>query len=288
MKENILLKTVCTFGIGGPARYFQLVRNLEDLKSALEFAESQKLKPFIFGGGSNLLFPDEGLDTVVIKIISNNIQLSDDKTYLQCDAGVSWIQIARYCSQNSLYGIEPLYGLPGTVGGAIYGNAGCHGLETADILIEATVYNTDIQEISTVTQAEFNFVYRKSGLKDTSNLIVLNAKFKISTNPAKSKGNPADHAEERKEKQPTGLTTGSFFKNPPANFAGKLIEEAGLKGYAINDIKVSEKHANFFINTGSATAKDVLKLKQYIQDTVFKKFGIKLEPEVKIIESQDW
>jgi UDP-N-acetylmuramate dehydrogenase len=295
IRENFPLSSVCTFGIGGPAKYFALVKNLDELKESLEFAQENKLKPFIYGGGSNLLFPDEGLSTLVIKIAFKSITHSDYPTpknlntkALKCDAGVSWIEIARYCSQHSLYGLEGLYGLPGTVGGAVYGNAGCHQQETSDVLITATLFDSTSQQILKHQQKDFNFTYRYSNLKENKHLLVLSAVFLVSSDPNHKHGDPNTYSLERKEKQPNGLTTGSFFKNPPSHFAGQLIEQAGLKGFKIGGIQVSDKHANFFINTGTATAKDVIALQHHIQDTVLAKFNIQLEPEVQIVESQDW
>jgi UDP-N-acetylmuramate dehydrogenase len=293
IKENFPLSSLCTFGIGGPARYLALPRTQAELTEALEFAKSKNLKPFIYGGGSNLLFPDEGLNTVVIKISTKQISHSlapntdtPDSVILTCDAGVTWIELARYCTQNHLYGAEGLYGLPGTFGGAVYGNAGCHGQETKDILLEAKILDTDTGMLTTYTPADLKFDYRTSILKKSKNLIVLSVQIKLSTNPSKAHGNPNDYAQERKLKQPTGLTTGSFFKNPPNDHAGRLIEAAGLKGFQLGDIMTSDKHANFFINTGKATAAEVLALKNHIQSVVFQKFGIQLEPEVQIVESQ--
>lgn len=291
IRENFPLKTVSTFAIGGPARYFILAKNEQDLIQALEFANLNNLKPFFYGGGSNLLFPDEGLNTLVVKIAANKIEHNPSTNTLYAQAGVTWGQIARFCSQNNLYGLEALYGLPGTIGGAVYGNGGCYGLETKDCLLEAKILDLSTRQTDTYPASKFNFAYRTSDLKKNSKIHprhVLAATFKVSKNPKDASGDPSEIAQERKVKQPTGLTTGSFFKNPPNNFAGQLIEQAGLKGFEHNKIKISDMHANFFINTGGATAKDVIELMHIVQSSVKEKFGIELEPEVQIIESQDW
>lgn len=291
IKENFPLSSLCTFGIGGPARYLALPRNQQELTEALEFAKSKNLKPFIYGGGSNLLFPDEGLNTVVIKISTKQIThtlnpKTPNTVTLACDSGVTWIELARYCTQHQFYGAEGLYGLPGTFGGAVYGNAGCHGQETKDILLQAEILDTDTGMTTTYTPSDLKFDYRTSILKKHKNLIVLSVQIKLSANPNDAHGNANDYAQERKLKQPNGLTTGSFFKNPPNDYAGRLIEAAGLKGFQLGDIMTSDKHANFFINTGKATAAQVLALRDHIQTVVLQKFGIQLEPEVQIVESQ--
>lgn len=287
IKEDFPLKSLCTFGIGGPAKFLLLPKNNQEIIEAFEFAQEKKLKPFLYGGGSNILFPDEGLNTVVIKVNSKQITLLETG-FLQAEAGVTWTELARFCLQNNLYGLEALYGLPGTVGGAVYGNAGCHGLETKDILVSITIFDTKSADLSTKTVDHLEMKYRTTNLKAHKDLIVLSAQFRVSLDPSDSSGDPSEHSQERKLKQPTGLTTGSFFKNPKNDFAGRLIEEAGLKGFKINGIQVSDKHANFFMNDGTATSKDVIALKNHIQQVIFDKYQIKLEPEVQIVESQDW
>jgi UDP-N-acetylmuramate dehydrogenase len=284
IKENFSLKDVCTFRIGGNAKYFIKVSNNNELIESIEFAKKVSSPIFVYGGGSNLLFPDTGLEAVVIRVLGSQISSPDNQT-IKVSAGTLWPQLERYCSQNSLYGLEAFSGLPGTLGGAVYGNAGAHGVEMKDIITSVQVFDIKDSKIKDLSVAEIDFGYRYSSFKQSNQYIILEVNLKVSTDPKDNTGNPIEFSEFRKLNQPQGLTTGSFFKNPEGNYAGKLIEEAGLKGFQMGGITTSPKHANFFINLGDGTAKDVLSLKEHIVATVKQKFGIELVPEVQIIDS---
>jgi UDP-N-acetylmuramate dehydrogenase len=290
IKENFPLKSVCTFAIGGPADFFVLAKSEQEIIEAIKFSHSKNLKPFIYGGGSNLLFPDAGLRTVVIKILNKEIAYNEDLNELEVGAGVSWVELTRFLTKNNphLYGLESFYGLPGSIGGAVYGNAGCHGLEMKDVLVSVRCYDSNTDEVREILVQNLKMGYRHSDLKNNLNLIVLSAKFKVSKDKLQASGDPVEFAAHRNQSQPKGLTTGSFFKNPVGDYAGRLIEEAGLKGSKVGGIRSSELHANFFINDGTANEKDVLGLKELIQIEVENKFGIELEPEIQFVKSQDW
>ncbi len=290
IKENFPLNTVCTFAIGGPADYFILAKTEAEIIEAVKFSYSKGLKPFIFGGGSNLLFPDEGVRTVVIKILNKEILANLESKILSLAAGVSWVELARFVTKHDpqLFGLESFYGLPGTIGGSVSGNAGCHGLEIKDVLKTVKVYDPKLDKIINIDAADLDMFYRYTNFKENPNRVILAADFKVSLDSKDASGDPNEFATHRNFSQPKGLTTGSFFKNPKGDYAGRLIESINLKGKKVGGISISEKHANFFINDGSATARDVIELKDIIQSEVFEKTGVNLEPEIQFVKSQDW
>jgi len=284
IKENVPLKDYCTFRIGGPAKYFVNWKERQQIEDIVKFAKEKDMPLFVFGGGTNLLFPDEGLEAVVVRTMTSNIELEND--IIEVEAGVNWVKLQLFCKQSQLYGLEAFSGLPGLIGGAVYGNAGAHGVEMKDVLTKIEAYDTDSEDYVTIDPTEAAYDYRHSMFKKKKNLIITRAWLKVSKNPDDNTGDPTDFANFRKENQPQGLTTGSFFKNPPNNFAGKLIEECGLKGKQIGGVQTSDKHANFFINTGNGTAEDVINFKNTIIEAVKDQKGITLEPEVQIIKSE--
>lgn len=283
IKENVDLKNFCTFRIGGQARYFAMPKNTQELIEAINFAKSSSLPVLAVGGGSNLLFPDQDLQALAIRVSIQGIEPVDE-THIKVGAGTNWVQLLKYCEQNELYGLEAFSGLPGLIGGAVYGNAGAHGVEMKDVLTEIETFNIKTQEIQIVSPAQYQAGYRHSMFKDNKHLIILNCTIRLSKNPSDNTGDPAEFSAFRKQNQPQGLTTGSFFKNPPNNYAGKLIEETGLKGYQIGDITTSDKHANFFINLGNGTAAQVEELKNHVIQEVQAQKNIQLQPEVQIID----
>lgn len=284
-KKDEPLSNHCTFRIGGPADFFCTAKSTEELQHLIEEAKSSALPYFIFGGGSNILFSDKGFRGVVIKIDSKAVEIKNNE--ITADAGVTVSQLIKTAAENNLQGLEKWIGLPGTVGGAVRGNAGCNGLETAEILTECQVFDPETTQIKTLTNKDLQYAYRESRLKHT-NEIVLTATFKLT---------PANLTKEeqqflldqirqnRYETQPPGFSSGSFFKNPSQqNPAGKLIDQAGLKGTQIGKAKISEKHGNFLQNLGGATASDILALAKLIKKEVRTKFNINLEEEVQVID----
>lgn len=281
--ENADLKNFCTFRIGGHAKYFVMPKNVDELAEAIQFAKSNNLSILAVGGGSNLLFPDQDLEALVIRVAIQGIEQLDE-THIKVGSGTNWVQLLKYCEQNQLYGLEAFSGLPGLVGGAVYGNAGAHGVEMKDVITEIEVLDIKTSQIQTISPAQYQGEYRHSMFKDNKHLIILNCTFKLSKNQNDNTGNPQDFSDFRKQNQPQGLTTGSFFKNPLNDHAGKLIEEVGLKGYQIGDITTSDKHANFFLNLGNGTADQVEELKNHIIQEVQNQKQVTLEPEVQIID----
>jgi len=282
IQHDVDLKNYCTFRIGGKAKHFATPKTIEELKEAVHYAKQQNLKITFFGGGSNILFPDQGIQGLAVRNNLKGIQQLSSTT-LKLMSGENWLMVYKFCQQHSLYGLEAFSGLPGTIGGAVYGNAGSHGLEIKDVLIEVECLDIQSNKIKILQAEELKLDYRSSNLKQHPDLIIISAILRVSSDIKDISGDKQAQAKFRKEQQPQGLTTGSFFKNPPGDYAGRLIDKAGLKGYRIGDIMVSEKHANFLLNLGEATASDVLRLKNHIQKEVKEKFKINLETEVQII-----
>ncbi len=286
------LSKYSTFQIGGPADFFYKLEDPADLNPLLQFAKKKKIPYFILGGGSNILFDDKGFRGLIIKIDNKNIELEfgpKDSVTITADAGVSIATLLDFSIKNNLSGLEKWVGLPGTVGGAVRGNAGCNGLETGEILTEATLVNPKTGKVNQVENKYFNFKYRHSKLKTTKE-IVLSASFKLKKRKISTEEQKKIMSEIRQfriTKQPFGASTGSFFLNPsPQKPAGLFIEQAGLKGKTIGKAQISPKHGNFLVNLGGATAQDILKLARFARQAIKHKFGLTLKEEVQILSAK--
>jgi len=285
IKKNEPLALHCTFRIGGPADFFYIAKSTEEIPQLIEKAKSQNLPYFILGGGSNILFSDKGFRGLVIKIDTKKIE--EKGREITADAGVTIPELVKFASKHNLQGLEKWIGLPGTVGGAVRGNAGRNDLETAQIVTEAQVLDPETGKIETLTNKDLEFAYRKSRIKHSKEM-VLSATFRLKSTEL----SPEEQQEitnqirlSTQEKQPPGFSSGSFFKNPsPQNPAGKLIDEANLKGTKIGNAQISPKHGNFLINLGGATAKDILALAKLIKKEISNKFNLNLEEEVQILD----
>ncbi len=290
VKTHVPLKAHCTFGVGGPADYFADASTPDELQNLLYAARLEEIPVFVMGGGSNVLFRDEGFRGLVVRLAMNTVRV--EGTELIADAGAKWPAVLRVMEEAHLTGLEPFAGLPGTVGGAVVGNAGCFGLEIKDVIAEALVLNQAMGSICSMDKSSFGFFYRSSGLKKTHD-IVLQATFQLSHRSTDSISTPSapisrDTLRERATKQPPGKSSGSFFKNPFPNdstqpTAGQLIDQCGLKGFQIGGAQISSKHGNFFMNTGSATAADILALRDHAKKAVLDRFEIELHEEVVIV-----
>lgn len=284
IKVQELLGRYCTFLIGGPADFFWEAKNKEELLAGLEWAIANKRPYFVFGGGSNLLFDDSGFRGLVIRNKSEGFQVNGNEIW--AEAGLQMAKLVKVAAEAGLTGLEAWNGLPGTVGGAVYGNAGCFGVECKDVLCTAEIYFPS-EEVKTVTVKDLQYGYRDSALKSHGALagaVVLSATFQLKKGtPGEIKMRMMEIAKSRIQKQPPGSSTGSFFKNPPGDHAGRLIEACGLKGKQVGKAKISEHHANFFLNTGGATAADILTLADHVQKAVEDTFGIRLEREVVFV-----
>jgi UDP-N-acetylmuramate dehydrogenase len=281
--ENAELSRICTFKIGGKARFLINIDQTNEISKALDIAKMHDLPVLVIGGGSNILFPDQGLKAVVIRMMTNQIKFDPTTSTLTVDAGVRWANLAQYASEHKLYGLEPLYGIPGTLGGALFGNAGSFGLEMKDILIKAYVYDIKTNQEIEKTFKPRDFDYRDSVFKKNTGEIITKVVIKVSQDKNQQRGEVKSFIEKRNLAQPKGLTTGSFFKNPYPEYAGNLLEKAGMKGYKIGDVGFSDRHANFVINHNNGTAAEVKALTLLAQAKVKEMFGIELEPEVQEI-----
>ncbi len=280
--ENEPMKKHTTFRIGGPARYFAEPSGKEELIALLKTAKKYNIKPFIFGRGSNLLVSDEGLDTLVISLGERFSAIKIDGNKIYADAGASLSSISQAALKESLSGFSFASGIPGSLGGAIYMNAGAYGGEMKDVVKKSFYLD---EEFNVRECKDHEFSYRRSFYTDKG-YIIIGAEILLEPgNPEVIREEMNSLAKKRREKQPvTYPSAGSVFKRPEGHFAGALIEEANLKGKKIGGAEVSTLHAGFIINTGDATCKDVEDLISHIQTTVYEKSGVMLEPEVKIIK----
>ena len=277
------MKKHTTFKVGGNAQFLVMPKEIKQIADLIGFVKDNGINYYVLGNGSNVLVRDEGIDGVVIKISSNFSDISVRKCEIIAKSGANLINISRKALNNGLGGFEFASGIPGTLGGAVYMNAGAYGREIKDVLVYANVLDS-YGNIVNLTNKELEFDYRKSILSK-KDYIVLDAKIKLyNDDKQKIQKYMEELTQKRREKQPLkDPNAGSTFKRPEGNFAAKLIEDAGLKGHRIGGAKVSEKHAGFIINTGNATATDILELMKYVEDVVKQKYGIILEPEIKII-----
>jgi UDP-N-acetylmuramate dehydrogenase len=271
--------------IGGPADYFVRVRSLDDLVGAVRVAREAELPTFILGGGTNLLVADAGIRGVVLENGWSDVRV--DGTVLDAASGTPLAHVAAIAARNGILGLEWMATVPGTVGGAVHGNAGAFGSDTASALIDTRLLDLT-GDLWNARVDELGYSYRTSVLQKTP-VMCVRARFQ---------GEPGDRptavmrikelANERIAKQPLAQpNTGSIFRNPPGDHAGRLIEAAGLKGTRIGDAIVSEKHANFIVNAGAATAADVRTLMRRCQAEVRERFGVELVPEVELVGEWD-
>lgn len=279
------LKNHTTFKIGGNCIALIEPREVSDIVETIKICRENSIKFFVIGNGSNLLVPDEGYNGVIIKLKSEFSTIQVEGEYLIVNSGAKLSEVYTVAYENSLTGFEFASGIPGTIGGAIYMNAGAYGGEMKDIVESVEVLDLDNFELKELKNEDLDFSYRKSIIQ-RKNYIVTTIKLKL------QKGNKKeinavyeDLRDRRNSKQPLNFgSAGSTFKRPEGHFASKLIEDAGLKGYHINDAWVSEKHSGFIVNKGNASFKEVMELIEYVQNVVFEKFGVKLETEVRILK----
>ncbi len=278
------MKKYTSFKCGGNASILIIPNSLENLNKIVAFSFSNNVKPFIIGNGSNLLVTDKGINGVVIKIGSqlSEIKLLDDTT-IYCEAGASLKSLCMFALENSLSGLEFAFGIPGTLGGAVYMNAGAYGGEMKDVLYSVNHLDEN-GNIATLEKENLDLGYRHSAYTDNG-FVITSAVMKLTKADKKDiKEAMDDKLQRRKDKQPLEYpSAGSTFKRPEGYFAGALIEDCGLKGYTVGGAQVSEKHAGFVINKGGATSTDVITLIKDVQKIVHEKHGVMLEPEVKIV-----
>ena len=286
-KEKILfdepMKKHTTFRIGGPADYFIVPTEIEEIRAVVSLCEEMGMPYYVIGNGSNLLVADKGFRGVILQIYKAMNQVKIEGNVITAQAGASLAQIAKEALEHALTGFEFAAGIPGTLGGAVRMNAGAYGGEIKDIRTKATVLTKE-GEVVELSKEELEFGYRTSIIERTGQIVL---KAEIELSPGKREEIKAvmdDLRKKRVSKQPLEFpSAGSTFKRPEGHFAGKLIQDAGLKGFRIGGAQVSEKHSGFVINTGNATASDVVELMRQVNEKVTDMFGVSLEPEVRRI-----
>jgi UDP-N-acetylmuramate dehydrogenase len=275
-----------SFKTGGPAKYFYPAQTIDDIVRAVKAAKEFGLAYFILGAGSNLLVSDQGFDGLIVKIDIRGIDLVS-QTEIECGAGEELMSLVNFSAENSLTGLEFASGIWGTVGGAIYGNAGAYGSEIGSVLTEAELVDKE-GNIKTVDRAYCRFGYRDSYLKTTGEIVV-KALFQLKKGDKQQvRRQVAEILSLRRSKHPTdGMSAGCFFKNiPDPNEehgkipAGRLLEQVGAKQLAVGGARVFEKHANIIVNTGTATSMDIRRLADILKQKVYERFGIGLQEEV--------
>ncbi len=274
--------------IGGPADWLMVVETAEELISAVGAAQDQGLAWRVLGGGSNVLVADAGVRGLVILNRARRVDFrGGGRVYAEAGANLS--SLARSCIARGLAGLEWAVSVPGTVGGAVVGNAGAHGGDIASVLGSATILGLD-GSVAEWPIGRFEYGYRDSVLRrsvEHVNLVVLAATFLLTSGDrAELAGRANEFVARRKATQPPGASMGSMFKNPPDDYAGRLIEAVGLKGARVGGAQISSVHANFFVNTGSATAADVKALIELARERVLQCFGVELVLEIELVG--DW
>lgn len=275
-----------SFKAGGRAALLVMPENQEELRRVLEYLSGEELPFMILGNGSNLLVRDGGYEGAMIKLGDGfrKIETNQETGLLTAGANVSMSQVARAAIDAGLAGFEPLSGIPGTLGGALFMNAGAYDGEMSFVVREALVMDRNGGDPRIVPKEEMALAYRRSAFQESGD-VILQVTLQLSPGDSKEiEEKVMEFTRKRNEKQPMNYPScGSFFKRPEGYFAGKLITDAGLKGLKLGGAQVSSLHAGFLINSGDATAEDVLLLMKVVQRTVVDRFGVELEPEVRII-----
>ncbi len=283
-----------TWRIGGPARYYGEVRSVDAARDLAGWAAAQRLPLIWVGGGTNLLALDTGFAGVVARYQAQTWHLAEhgNDALLHIDAGAPMAGTARRIGALGWRGLTWAEGVPGTIGGAVFGNAGCYGGDIAGLLAQVTVLTNGVVEEWPASRMSYG--YRTSALKESvaqgevSPPLILAATLRLThADPAVLQAEMARIATERKGKTPWGSSCGSVFKNPPGESAGRLIEAAGLKGRRVGGAEISPRHANYIVNVDSATSNDVLALIAIARETVLHQFGVELELEVRVVSSSE-
>lgn len=304
IRENVPLASMTTFRIGGNARYYVEVLDIEQLKEALEFAKEKDLDFFVLGGGSNVLVSDSGYDGLIIKLKFGEIKIEEN--IIEAGSGTPLIKLVNFAASNGLSGIESLAGIPGTVGGAIRGNAGAFGTMIGDAIENVVVLDSENGELQQLKKEDCLFAYRESIFKKEKNLIVISGKFKLSKGDIEMVQSETKEIIAKRVANELGgeKSAGSFFANPIVSDrelvekfekekgvkqkddklpAGWIIDQVGLRGKKIGGAMVSDKHANYIINTGDAKAEDVVMLASYVKQQVRDQLGVQLVEEISYL-----
>ena len=284
--ENAPMSQYTSFKAGGEAKMLVIVETVEELKEVLQTVADSQIKSMMLGNGSNTLFKDSGYDGVVIKLGDGFAEVSVNEETATVEAGASILLsvLAKQILAASLAGFEFASGIPGSLGGALFMNAGAYGGEMKDIVQSVRAVSRDGKEERIFTAEEMEFAYRHSALEE-NHYIAVSAVMQLQKGEKDAiAAEMKELMEKRNSKQPVAYpSAGSTFKRPEGYFAGKLIQDAGLKGVSVGGAEVSTLHSGFIINKGGATATDIIDLIHLVQNTVYDKYGVKLEPEVRII-----
>ena len=285
IQENIPLSTLTTMRVGGPAALLVAPKDILQIREVLRYLHKESIPFVVLGKGSNVLASDEGYDSVILQL-TNLQQITVEGNKLRAQGGASLIAMARAAQSAGLAGLEFASGIPGTLGGALYMNAGAYGFEMQDVVLEVEAVD-ERGELLTLGVDDLNFGYRSSVFREKSLVAVSSLLQLKQDDPDVIMDRMRELSEKRRAKQPLEWpSAGSTFKRPEGHFAGALIEGAGLKGFSVGDAQVSEKHAGFIINRGGATCAQVKELIHLVQQRVLEKNAVLLEPEVRYLSSQ--
>lgn len=276
-----------TFQIGGPVAVMAFPNSPEQVGEILKIARRYEITPMILGAGSNILAPDEGLDTVVIELRTAMNRVEErSKGEFEAQAGAAMARLATFAMERGYTGLEFAHGIPGTVGGGVYMNAGAYGGEMCQVVTGVTAMDR-AGNLLDIPADKLDLSYRHSRFMN-EDLVILSVRVKLEKGDREEiRAKMAELMTRRRTSQPLELpSAGSTFKRPATGYAAAMIEAAGLKGLRVGDAQVSEKHAGFVVNRGRATCKDVLRLMEQVQDRVEQDTGVRLEPEVRILEVQ--
>jgi UDP-N-acetylmuramate dehydrogenase len=292
LKKDQVMSRHTVMQVGGPADFLVTVENAADLEASVRFLWSERIPFLLLGGGSNTLISDDGIREVVLINEARQIKFMDEGEHprIWAESGASFGNLSRRAGAKGWSGLEWSSGIPGTVGGAVVNNAGAFGADMSDSLEMADILHPSGNTIqrSNWSVDDFDYAYRYSVIKSgKKQAVVLSATFKMErSTPEEVKATISAIAEKRISSQPSGASLGSMFKNPPDDYAGRLIEEAGLKGTRVGNVEISTDHANFFVNRGGASANDIATLIALVKDQVYEKYGKELELEIQFIG--DW
>lgn len=283
VKYDEPMKKHTTLKVGGTADVLVTPENIQEIIAILDFARKNNIPVMVIGNGSKLLVKDGGVRGIVIKLASKFASVSINGEHMTVFAGMSLPRLALMAKDNSLSGLEFASGIPGNVGGAVYMNAGAYGSEMANVIEEVTYLDEDLN-VQTIKNKECEFAYRSSIFRRRNN-IILSVKLKLNKGEKQEiEDLMKQNQESRRTKQPLEYpSAGSTFKRPEGYFVGKLIDDLGLRGYSIGGAQISTKHSGFIVNTGNATAQDVLSLIEYIKVKVLEANGVKLEEEIIVL-----
>ena len=287
--ENEPLSKHSTFRIGGKADVAVYPKSKEELRSVIRLCIDKGIKYAVIGNGSNLLFSDNGYRGAVIftkKLVGSSIEEKDGYALISAHCGDSLGGISRKAYLEGYSGLEFCFGIPASVGGAVYMNAGAFGSEISCVLVSAQLYDAKADQFRELSAGELDLSYRHSRFMNDDMLICVGATFKVyKGNGEEIKARMDEYKAKRMSSQPYDMASaGSYFKRPEGYYAAKLIDDAGLKGLRVGDAEVSKKHAGFIVNLGEATAEDVLRLAELVKNTIYEKYGVTLESEVRYVE----